>query len=148
MLIKQEALVLSLAETIVSFTKNWYFRLVDKGRIILGWPLQSQATAQEATSSDRYHLSLILTHFSARLAGPSALATVTESWPTFYSATAGTTNVSLLSNRGLIADKIDEELLRQALEKTNGNRAAAADHLGISRRSLYRLIGKISKMDD
>lgn len=58
------------------------------------------------------------------------------------------TNVSFLSNRGLIADKIDEEILRQALEKTHGNRAAAADHLGISRRSLYRLIDKISKPDD
>ncbi len=56
--------------------------------------------------------------------------------------------VTLQPNRGQIADKIDEELLRQALEETNGNRAAAADRLGISRRSLYRLIGKIAQTDD
>lgn len=41
-----------------------------------------------------------------------------------------------------LADKIDENLLTQTLEAANGNRTVAAQKLGISRRSLYRLLEK------
>ena len=58
------------------------------------------------------------------------------------SAGADTGKAAALLTQGFNLDAFEQELLRAALERTNGNKSAAARILGITRRRLYsRLAG-------
>ncbi|MDR3588853.1 MAG: sigma-54 dependent transcriptional regulator [Negativicutes bacterium] len=46
--------------------------------------------------------------------------------------------------RGSLIEKHVDQLVQNALDTCNGNKAAAARYLGISRRSLYRLLERVS----
>ena len=66
-------------------------------------------------------------------------------------AGADTAKASALLTQGFNLDAFEQELLRAALERTNGNKSAAARILGITRRRLYsRLAGleQDSETDD
>jgi DNA-binding NtrC family response regulator len=49
-----------------------------------------------------------------------------------------------LKTRGTLIERHVDRLLQDALHKHNGNKAAAARYLGISRRSLYRMLDRLN----